>query len=52
MDQPGKGGNPARGKVNKGNDYLSSLFTPENLVSRDGFSCPVPRQPATSPYSG
>ena len=26
------------------------LFALENLVSRDGFSCPVPRQPAHSPY--
>ena len=25
---------------------------PEDLVSRDGFSRPVPRQPAHSPYSG
>ena len=23
-----------------------SAFTPENLVSRDGFGSPVPRQPA------
>ena len=23
-----------------------SAFVPENLVSRDGFGCPVPRQPA------
>ena len=29
-----------------------SLFAPEDLISRDGFSCPVPRQPAHSPYSG
>ena len=26
-----------------------SPFAPENLVSRDGFGCPVPRQPARSP---
>ena len=29
-----------------------SAFVPENLVSRDGFGSPVPRQPAHSPYSG
>ena len=28
-----------------------SPFAPENLVSRDGFSRPVPRRPAHSPYS-
>ena len=28
------------------------LFAPENLVSRDGLSRPVPRQPAHSPHSG
>ena len=26
-------------------------FAPENLVSRDGFGLPVPREPAHSPYS-
>ena len=26
--------------------FSLSLFAPENLVSRDGFDCPVPRQPA------
>ena len=39
-DQPGKVGNPARGHLNS-----DSLFAPENLVSRDGFGRPVPRQP-------
>ena len=29
-----------------------SPFAPENLVSRDGLSSPVPRQPAHSPRSG
>ena len=38
MDQPGKVANPARGQLNR--------FAPENLVSRDGFGSPVPRQPA------
>ena len=42
MDQPGKDANPARGKIN----ILLSPCVPENLVSRDGFSRPVPRQPA------
>ena len=45
MDQPGKGANPARGQLNRENISLSA-FAPENLVSRDGFGSPVPRQPA------
>ena len=28
------------------NKFCPSLFAPENLVSRDGFGSPVPRQPA------
>ena len=36
------------GKINT---FLSP-FAPENLVSRDGFGGPVPRQPAHSPHSG
>ena len=36
------------GKIN----YSLSPFASENLVSRDGFGSPVPRQPALSPYSG
>ena len=40
MDQPG---NPARGQ-----NISLSAFVPENLVSRDGFGSPVPRQPAHS----
>ena len=48
MDQPGKvGNNPARGQLNRGNEYFFlSSFAHENLVSRDGFGSPVPRQPA------
>ena len=44
-DQPGKVANPARGQLNskKMNIYLSA-FAPANLVSRDGFGSPVPRQ--------
>ena len=47
MDRPGKVANPARGQLNRENDIpLSTWCVPENLVSRDGFSRPVPRQPA------
>ena len=47
MDQPGKVANPARGQLNRENEYSClSPCLPENLVSRDGFSRPVPRQPA------
>ena len=45
MDQPGKVAHPARGQLNKEKFSLSAL-APENLVSRDGFGSPVPRQPA------
>ena len=45
MDQRGKVANPARGKLNRENMSLSA-FAPENLVSRDGFGSPAPRQPA------
>ena len=44
--------NPARGQLNREIDISLSPFAPENLVSRDGFSRPVPRQPAHYPYSG
>ena len=46
MDQPGKVANPARGQLNRANNIPLSPCVPENLVSRDGFSRPVPRQPA------
>ena len=46
MDQPGKVANPARGQLNRENDIPLSPCVPENLVSRDEFSRPVPRQPA------
>ena len=48
-DQPGKVANPARGQLNTENEYFNislSPFAPENLVSRDGFGSPFPRQPA------
>ena len=46
MDQPGKVANPARDQLNRKNENSLSAFVPENLVSRDGFGSPVPRQPA------
>ena len=46
MDQPGKVANPARGQLNRENNIPLSPCVTENLVSRDGFSRPVPRQPA------
>ena len=46
MDQPGKVANPARGQLNRGNEIPLSPYVPENVVSRNGFSRPVPRQPA------
>ena len=53
MDKPGKVANPARGQLNGENEYISLLpFAPENVVSRDGFGRPVPRQPAHSSHSG
>ena len=45
-DLPGKVANPARGQLNRENEFSPSPFAPENLVSRDGFGSPVPRQPA------
>ena len=45
MDRPGKVANPARGQLNRGIDISLSAFTPENMVPRDGFRSPVPRQP-------
>ena len=49
---PGKVANPARGQLDRENEYSLSPYVPKNLVSRDGFSRSVPRQPAHSPYSG
>ena len=46
MDQPGKVVNPARGQLNREIHISLSSFVPENLVARDGFGSPVPRQPA------
>ena len=50
MDQPGNVPYPARGQLNreKTGKMIFSLFEfmPKNLVSRDGFGSPVPRQSA------
>ena len=47
MAQASKVANPTDGQLNKENVFFSmSPFAPENLVSRDGFGSPVPRQPA------
>ena len=49
MDQPGKVANhPARGQLNRENNIPLSPCVPENLVSREGLSRPVPRQPLIS----
>ena len=46
-DRPGKVANPARGQLNREiMDISLSPFAPENVVSRDCFGSPVPRQPA------
>ena len=52
MDQPGEVANPASGQLNREMNISLSPFAPKNLVSRDGFGRPVPRQPAHSPHSG
>ena len=53
VDQPGKDANLARGQLNRENEYYFPFpVRAEKLASRDGFGCPVPRQPAHSPYSG
>ena len=46
MDQPGKVANPARGQLKRQNSIPLFPCVLENLVSRDGFSRPVSRQPA------
>ena len=44
-DQPGKVANLAHGQLNRVFFFSLSPFAPENLVLRDGFGSPVPRQP-------
>ena len=51
MGQPGKVANPPRGQLNRENEFPLSPYAPDNLVWQDGFSRPVPRQPAHSPYN-
>ena len=46
MDTPGKVANPASGQLNRENNISLSAFVPAHLVSRDGSSSSVPRQPA------
>ena len=46
IDRAGKVANPARGQLNRENENSLSAFVPENMISRDGFGSPVPRQPA------
>ena len=46
MNQPGKVANPARGQLNRENIVPLSPCEPKNLILRNGFSRPVPRQPA------
>ena len=47
MDRPGKVANPASGQLNRQNIIFPCPFSRlKNLVSRDGFGSPVPRQPA------
>ena len=45
-DTPGKVVSPPRGQLHRENYISLSAFAPENLVSRDGFGSPIPRQPA------
>ena len=46
VDQPGMVVNSARGQLKRENESSPSPFAPENLISRDGFDSPVPRQPS------
>ena len=46
LDQPDRVVNPARGQLKVKMNISLSAFAPKNLVSRDGFGSPVPRQPA------
>ena len=49
MDKPGKVATPARGQLNREKIHVSLfLLARGNLVSRDRFGRPVPRQSACS----
>ena len=52
IDQPSKVANPAHGQLNRALNISLSPFAPGNLISRDRFGRPVPRQAAHSPNSG
>ena len=54
MDQPDKVADPALIVVSRTGEMNFSLspFALENLVSRDRFGRPIPRQPAHCPHSG
>ena len=54
MNQSGMIANPARGQLNREMKVFFSVspFAPENLILRDGFGRPVPRQTVRSPHSG
>ena len=45
-NQLNKVADPARGQLNRKMIFYLSSFAPENLISRDGFGSPAPRQPA------
>ena len=46
-DQQGKVANPARGQLNREDEYFPDpVLVPENLASRHGYGNPIPRQPA------
>ena len=45
--------NPSRGQLNRENDvFIVPVHASENLVSRNGFGCPLPRQSVHSPKTG
>ena len=46
MDQPGKVANPARGQLNRENWHFPVHVRACEMISREGFGSPVPRQPA------
>ena len=52
IDQPSMVANPVRGQLNNKNVFPLSVFMPENLISRDGFGHPGPRQLAHSLHLG
>ena len=50
MDQQGKVANPTRGQLNRENEHSPVPVRALELVSRDGFSRPVPRQAESGAY--